>query len=69
MSDLEWFPLYVHNFLHSRTVRRMSLAEVGAYNVLLWEQWEGGPIADDDAEISSLCKGDVSTARATLKQR
>jgi len=66
MPDLEWFPLYVHRFLNSRRLRRMDATKIGIYTLLMCEQWEGGPIPDNDVELMFLARCSASDARAVL---
>jgi len=67
MSHLEWFPLYVPRFLNSRRLRRMSAKGIGIYTLLICEEWDGGPIPDDDAALAFLARCDPSDARAVLE--
>jgi len=66
MPDLEWFPLYVNRFLNSRRLRRMDATKIGIYTLLMCEQWEGGPIPDNDKELMFLARCSASDARAVL---
>lgn len=42
MSSWPWFPFYVDDFLASPKVQKMDLDEIGAYVLLLCEQWQEG---------------------------
>ena len=57
MSEkLPWFPMYAGDFLNSRKVRKMTAAQVGSYVLLMCEQWEGGPLPNDPAELARIGK-------------
>ena len=47
-----WMPLYIGDYL--RDTRRLSLAEHGAYILLLMEIWTHGQIANDDNRIARI---------------
>ena len=70
MSDprrgFEWFPFYVTRFLASRRVRRMDARQVGIYLLLMCEQWEHGPIPDDDDELTFVGRCGVEEVRQVL---
>jgi len=68
MSDLPWFPFYVSRFLGSRRVRRMSTEQIGIYLLLLCEQWEGGAIPNNDADLVRFTNTSASNARTVLQQ-
>jgi len=46
----------------------MTSEEVGIYVLLLCEQWEGGPIPDNDEELVRFTRTSASNARAILQQ-
>ena len=48
------FQFYARDWLASSSVRRMTLAERGAYIDLLAYAWQDGGLPDDDAEIARL---------------
>ena len=48
------FQFYPRDWLASSSVRRMTLAERGAYIDLLAYAWQDGGLPDDDAEIARL---------------
>ena len=68
MSSLEWFPLYVSRFLNSRRLRRMNARQIGIYTLLICEEWEGGPLPNDDEELTILSRCDPSDTRAVLER-
>ena len=55
-EKLPWFPMYPADFVTSRKVGRMTAEQVGIYTLLLCEQWMGGPLADDTAELARIGK-------------
>ncbi len=69
MSEkLTWFPLYVDDWLNSRKVRRMDAGYVGIYILLLCEQWQGGPLPDDDGDLMFLARAEIEDIREVLEQ-
>ena len=68
MSSLEWFPLYVSQFLNSRRLRRMDAKQIGIYILLICEEWEGGPLPDEDTELAFLGRCTPSDARTVLER-
>ena len=66
MAELPWFPLYVERFLGSRKIRRMTAEQVGMYILLLVEEWDDGPLADDDAELEFVGRGKAHQVREIL---
>jgi uncharacterized protein YdaU (DUF1376 family) len=51
-----WFPLYVADMLNSRKVRKMNAQEFGIFMFLLLEQWIGGPLPEDRADLLDMAK-------------
>lgn len=51
-------PLYVKRFLASKQVRAMTLEEVGAYTLLLCEQWDTADcmLPDDDQALANFSR-------------
>lgn len=69
MSEpLDWFPFYVNRFRNSRRVRRMTAQEVGVYILMMCEQWDGGPIPDEDFLLARFGQCDASIARKVLDE-
>lgn len=67
--ELDWFPLYPHRLLGSRKVRRMNAKDFGIYMALLAEEWiEGGPLPDDDDDLSMAGKAPIKDVRKILTQ-
>ena len=64
---LDWFPLYAGKFLNSRKVRRMTDGQVGSYILLLCEQWEGGPLQNDPAELARIGKTNQKKAMTVVE--
>ena len=57
MSDkLPWFPMNALQFANSRTVRRMTAEQVGAYVLLLCEEWASGALPDDMEFLAGVAK-------------
>lgn len=63
---LPWFPFYVERFLGSRRVRRMSAEQVGIYVLLLTEEWDKGPLPDDDDDLAFIGRSGVENVRRIL---
>jgi len=51
---LYFFPFYVKDWLSSRSVKRMTLAQKGAYIELLATQWLDGSLPDDQEELRAI---------------
>ena len=51
---LFYFPFYVKDWLASRSVKRMTLAQRGAYLELLCAQWLDGSLPDDKDELRAI---------------
>lgn len=64
---LSWFPFYVDRFRASRRARRMEAEQVGVYLLLMCEQWEHGPIPDDDGELAFVGRAELSVVRGVLE--
>lgn len=47
-----WMPLYIGDYLAD--TRRLSLAEHGAYMLLIMEYWRNGSLPNDDVKISRI---------------
>lgn len=47
-----WMPLWIGDY--RRDTSRLTLAEHGAYLLLLMDSWTNGPPADDDAELCRI---------------
>jgi uncharacterized protein YdaU (DUF1376 family) len=67
MADLQWFPLYPADFLTSRKVRKMSAEQVGIFFLLLMEQFLGGPLPDDEAELCEMARAPWSRTHVILQ--
>lgn len=65
-GGFEWFPFYVSRFVGSGRVRRMDATHVGAFLLLMCEQWEKGVVEDDPPELAVLCKCDEGVVRRVL---
>lgn len=65
MSDRPWMPLYTGDYL--RDTRRLSLAEHGAYLLLIMAYWDTGkPLPDDDRVLARIV-GTTATEWAMLR--
>ena len=53
-------------FTNSRQVRRMTGEQVGAYILLLCEEWESGPLPDDQAFLANIGKCTVELLESVL---
>ena len=49
-----WMPLYVGDYLGK--TQRLSLAEHGAYMLLIMEYWQSRGLPDDDAQLARICR-------------
>lgn len=67
MGKLPWFPMYAQRFLTSRKVRLMTAEQVGVYVLLLCEEWEGGPLPNDETLLCKLSHSDWQTVCGVLK--
>lgn len=68
MSEpMRWFPLYLDRFLTSKRVRRMDAQQVGVYFLLLCEQWDNGPIGDDEADLMLVARAEIPIIREVLQ--
>lgn len=47
-----WMPLYIADYL--RDTRRLSLAEHGAYLLLIMEYWTSGSLPNDDRQLARI---------------
>jgi uncharacterized protein YdaU (DUF1376 family) len=47
-----WMPLYIGDYL--RKTRHLSLAEHGAYLLLIMHYWDNGPLPNDDAKLAHI---------------
>lgn len=52
MSQRPWMPLYVADYREK--TRALSLAEHGAYQLLMMEQWSSGELPNDDARLARI---------------
>jgi len=62
-----WFPLYAHDMLNSRKVRKMQAEEFGIFMFLLIEQWAGGPLPDDQGDLCDMAKSDWPAVQKILQ--
>lgn len=63
--SLPWFPFYVDDYLTSRKVRRLTWAQKGVYQMMMAEQWKGGPLPEA-AEIAEMIEADESDVMRVL---
>ena len=69
MSEkLPWFPMNALDFQNSRTVRRMTSAQVGIYVLLLCEEWASGPLPDELSFLATVGKGTEKAIQQILNQ-
>ena len=67
-ADGPWFPLYYERLLSSRKVRQMKATDLGIYLALIIEEWmEGGPLPDDDTELSIAGRAPIENVRRILQ--
>lgn len=59
--DNNWMPLYVGDYL--RDTSRLTVAEHGAYLLLIMDYWVNGPPLDDDRELARITRTPLSTWR------
>lgn len=52
MSELDWFPLYWQRFILG--TRDFTTEEIGAYFLLLLEQWDKGFLPENDKELKKI---------------
>ena len=62
------FQFYPRDWLASSSVRRMTLAERGAYIDLLAYAWQDGGLPDDDAEIARMLQVSISVWRKLARR-
>ena len=62
------FQFYPRDWLASSSVRRMTLAERGAYIDLLAYAWQDGGLPDDDAEIARMLQVSTSVWRKLARR-
>ena len=62
-----WFPLYAHDMLNSRKVRKMQAEEFGIFMFLLIEQWAGGPLPEDQGDLCDMAKSDWPAVHKILQ--
>ena len=62
------FQFYPRDWLASSSVRRMTLAERGAYIDLLAYAWQDGGFPDDDAEIARMLQVSTSVWRKLARR-
>lgn len=63
---LPWMPLYTDRLLGSRRVRMMNATRFGIYMSLLIEEWDTGPLPDDDTELRLAGRASIDQVRAVL---
>lgn len=54
MGELPWFPFYAADWLTSKKRRKLTWAQRGVYADLLAEQWVGGALPSDPAEVAAM---------------
>ena len=65
-GGLPWFPFEVMKWLTSRKRRRLTWAQQGIYVLLLCEEWDGGPLTSDTAELARSIGADHGDVIAVL---
>ena len=53
MAKAQYIPIYYRDFLHG--TKTFTTEEIGAYVLLLFEQWDNGAIPDDDKILKKIC--------------
>jgi uncharacterized protein YdaU (DUF1376 family) len=63
--DNNWMPLYIGDYL--RDTARLTVAEHGAYLLLIMDYWVNGPPPDDDAKLAAIVRATPTTWRRKLR--
>lgn len=61
-----WMPLYVSRYLGD--TGHLTVAEHGAYLLLLMQYWVRGPLPDDDRQLAIMAKTDIKVWRKGIGQ-
>jgi len=59
--DNNWMPLYIGDYLRDTT--RLTVAEHGAYLLLIMDYWVNGPPPDDDRELARIARTPLNVWR------
>jgi len=59
--DNNWMPLYIGDYLRDTT--RLTVAEHGAYLLLIMDYWVNGPPPDDDRELARISRTPLNVWR------
>jgi len=66
VTELPWFPCFPKDFHSSRKTKGMDAEQVGIYWLLLMDEWENGPLPDDDVELATIARSEPATIRDVL---